>query len=517
MRKRFLMGMIIGLISVTGLASDFKVANIFSDDMVLQRNAPVPVWGWTRSGATVTVSFKGQTLSAVADIDGEWMVKLAPMEASAAPAEMKTQTDEETITFKNVVVGDVWLCSGQSNMAFRLKQVPDGKQQVATADHPLIRLFQVNGGPADLPLYDVQSEKQWRVCDPESAKNFSAVGYFFGRTLQAALKVPIGLINNAVGASFAESWTSREALQATKELKPILERHIELMDVKAFERRLKEWRKNVAEWKKIPKEEKRKRPVVIKWWRRIRRPYGYPGDHRPPSYLFNARINPLIPFAIKGVIWYQGESNVPCGKEYGVLFPTLIQDWRTRWGQGDFPFYFVQIAPCHEFKEMDLPTLWTSQYETAANVANCDFTSPIDYGDVTDPHPTEKQPVGERLAALALAETYKKPGPPHKCPRAKSMAVENGKARILFDHLNGQGLVSRDGKPLSWFRIAGKDGEFHDAEAVIDGDTVVVSSSDVEVPTAVSFAWDGMAEPNLNGGNGLPVLPFHFKRESNGQ
>ncbi|MCX6983611.1 MAG: 9-O-acetylesterase [Lentisphaerae bacterium] len=485
-----------------------KMANIFSDNMVLRRDVEVSVWGWALPGKKVTVSFKGQKVSAFADLDAKWMLRLAPVKADADGAEMEIKTADERIAVKNILVGEVWVCSGQSNMQFSLREVPDGEKQVAAAKYPQIRLLTISSTPSDIPVDDIPAADKWQVCDPDSVASFSAIGYFFGREISEKLNVPVGLIDNARGGTLAEAWTSYDGIKAEKGLNVIFDRHLKLMEKEGFDKRVVQWQKDLNTWNSLSADEKREWPVIKKWWRKIAPPYGYPGDSDAPSWLFNSLVNPLIPYAISGVIWYQGETNVPRGKEYGTLFPALINDWRKCWNQGDFPFYFVQIAPCHEFAEFNLTDLWTSQYKTAKTIKNCDMVSPIDVGDFSDPHPKRKEPIGKRLAALALAETYGKTGIAFRSPAFKEMRIEGDKIRVFFSDVSAQGLVSRDGKPLSWFEIAGQDGKYHQATAVIDGANVVATSAEVKSPCSIRFSWNNAAEPNLSDKNGLPVLPF---------
>jgi len=493
LRKIFLLCISMGgLIVPLKTKADLNVAEIFGDNMVLQQGKTVPVWGWAKPGEKVSVKFKGQEVSGVAGDDGKWTVKLSEMKTDSVPYEMEIVSGNEKRVIKNILIGEVWLCSGQSNMAFTVKEGTNAKEQIAKADFPEIRFF-------------TMPRRQ-----PETVKSFSAVGYFFGRTLNEKLKIPIGLINSSVGATFAEAWTSYEGLKKEKRLKAVFERHTKLMEKNAFDKRVRQWQNDLAEWKKIPEAERKKRETISKWWRKTAPPYGYPGSSGMPSCLYNAKINPLVPFTIRGVIWYQGESNVARPREYGILFPALINDWRDKWQEGDFPFYFVQIVPCSEFEEGKLPELWHSQYKTAKGVKNCGFISAIDFiGDVNNPHPEEKEPVGFRLAMLALSETYGIRGLEYKSPSVKEMKKENGKIRIFFDNVSREGLISKDGKALSWFEIAGKDKKYVKAEASIEGgNTVLVSSSEIKSPEYVRYAWNSIAEPNLCDKNGLPVLPF---------
>jgi len=427
---------LMGLLPLLEVSAEMTVANIFSDNMVLQRRSSAPVWGWAAPGETVTVSFKGQSISAVADIDGKWMVELSPSEADSTGSEMEIKTVSEKKTIKNVLVGEVWLCSGQSNMQFNLSQTLNGKDDVASAERPLIRLLTISREPSDIPVDNIEDKDKWQLCTPKSAKKFSAIGYFFGVELSKKLNVPIGLINNSRGGTCAEAWTSYDGIKAEKSLRAIFDRHLKKMARDDFDKRVVQWQKDLDTWNNLPVEERKKWPTVVKWWKKIRPPYGYPGNPDAPAWLFNALINPLIPFSIKGVIWYQGESNVPRGKEYAKLFPAMIRDWRARWRQGDFPFYFVQIVPCREFIEFNLPDLWMAQYETAKTLKNCAFVSPIDIGDIEDPHPKQKEPIGKRLASLALSETYEKKGIDYKSPSFKHIKIENDKVIVSFSNVS---------------------------------------------------------------------------------
>jgi sialate O-acetylesterase len=500
------------------MAKDIKakdslnVSRIFTNNMVVQRNTKLPVWGWTKPGNIVTVKFKGQKASAKAELDGKWMVMLSPLKADLKPAEMKIISHSKTVVLSNILVGEVWLCSGQSNMQFSLIKVPDSKKQIEKANHRNIRLFNLEGKSSDIPRQTLTSSEGWQVCSPETSKEFSAIGYFFGLELFKKLNVPIGLIDNSRGGTCAEAWISYEGIKADKRLNAVFIRHIEMMKKDKFNKRVIQWQKDISTWKSFSKTKRKKWPVIKKWWKKIRAPYGYPGNPDSPSCLFNRLVNPLIPYAIKGVIWYQGESNVPRGKEYEYLFPALISDWRKRWERGNFPFYFVQISPCKEFIDYKLTDLWISQYNTLKTVKNTGMVSPIDYGDVNDPHPKRKKPVGIRLANMALAKTYGLKGLVYKSPSFYKQKVEGSKIRIIFKNINGGGLCSNDGKDLSWFEISGKDKKFHKAKADINGNAVLVYSDKVNNPAFVRFAWSSIAEPNLNDNAGLPVLPFSTEK-----
>jgi sialate O-acetylesterase len=362
------------------------------------------------------------------------------------------------IVLDDVLVGEVWICSGQSNMQWSVNRAANAEEEVAAANYPKIRLFTVTRKVAEEPAEDC--EGSWAACSPESVPGFSAVAYFFGRTLFRKLNVPVGLVNTSWGGTIAEAWTSDEGLRGEPDFEPILER--------------------AAEFKpKVPNQ---------------------------ASVLFNAMIQPLVPLGIRGAIWYQGESNVTRAEQYQKLFPAMIRDWRKQWGQGDFPFLFVQLAP-FRYKRND-PAACAELREAqrlALSLASTGMAVTTDIGNTTNIHPTNKQEVGRRLALWALAKTYGK-ACCYSGPLYKSMAVEGGKVRVSFEHACG-GLVAKGGA-LTDFTIAGADGRFVSAVATIDGETVVVHSDELAKPVAVRFGWRDDAEPNLFNGEGLPASPF---------
>jgi len=424
--------------------------------MVLQQKMPVPIWGWADPGEKVTVTLGDAKATATAGQDGKWMVKLEPM-AAGGPHAM-TVAGANTIALKDVLVGEVWVCSGQSNMQMSVRASNDAEKEIAAADYPNIRLFTVARKIAEQPVDDCQGS--WVACSPETVPNFSAVGYFFGRKLHKDLDVPVGLINSSWGGTLAEAWTSHEGLLVDDDFKPILQR------AEKFE----------------------------------------PKNPNQASNLYDGMLHPLIPFAIRGAIWYQGESNVSRAAQYAKLFPAMIADWRKHWGEGDFPFLYVQLAP-YRYGNQDprnCAELWEAQLKTLS-VPNTGMAVITDIGNVKNIHPRNKQDVGKRLALWALANTYGK-DVVYSGPLYESMKVEGNKIRLQFKHVDG-GLVARGGK-LTNFTIAGKDGEFVPAEAEIDGESIVVHSSAVDRPVAVRFGWRDDAEPNLFNKAGLPASPF---------
>jgi sialate O-acetylesterase len=353
-------------------------------------------------------------------------------------------------------------------MEWSVQQSNNPQEEIAAANHPRIRHIKIPHVPAATPQTDVTS-KGWEVCSPQTAAAFTAVGYYFGRELQKDLDVPIGLIGSNWGGTRIEPWTPPEGFQAVPALKDIADKLAEFPTKNA----------NGAI------------------------------NHQTPLALYNGMIHPLVPYGIKGAIWYQGESNNGEGMLYYEKMKALILGWRKVWGQDDLPFYFVQLAPYNYGGPANagkLPGIWEAQI-AALSIPHTGMAATVDIGNPKDIHPKNKQDVGKRLALAALTHTYGKTGLVWSGPLYKGSKVEGSKVRISFDHAAG-GLVSRDGKPLTWFQVAGEDGNYVEAQAEIDGETVVVAAAAVEKPVAVRFAWDHVAEPNLSNKAGLPASPF---------
>lgn len=445
--------------------AEIKLPSIFSDNMVLQREKPVPVWGWDDPSTEVTVVLDDDKATATADEDGRWLVKL-PAQKAGGPVSV-TVEGTNSVTLKNVLIGEVWLCSGQSNMEWPVAKAKNAEQEIAAADHPRLRHIKIPHVPAAEPQRDVPS-KGWEVCAPETVSSFTAVGYFFGRHLQKELDVPIGLIGSNWGGTRIEPWTPPTGFKQVPALKDFADKLDEFPTVKDG---------------KV--------------------------NHQSPLALYNGMIHPLVPYAIRGAIWYQGESNNGEGMLYHEKMKALIAGWRSVWDDQDMPFYYVQLAPFNYTRKGDptaLPGIWEAQLETLA-VPHTGMAVTVDIGNTSDIHPRNKQDVGKRLGLWALAKTYGHEDLVYSGPLYKSMEVVDGKIRVAFDHVDG-GLVSRDGEPLTHFKIAGEDKEFVDATAKIDGDTVLVSAEDVDHPVAVRYAWHEEAEPNLANQAGLPASPF---------
>ena len=420
-----------------------KLPALISDHMVLQQGMPVRIWGAADPGESVKVDFQGQSVTVTAAANGKWTVWLKPL-VSAGPLEMTINNS----TIKDVLVGEVWLGSGQSNMEFRLQTAVNHDEEIARADYPMIHLFQVKHLVADQPVEDVVGT--WQVCSPASVKSFSAVEYFFGRHLQQNLHVPMGLIESDWGGTPAQSWTSREALQSDPALKYVGDYWDKVLaDYPAAKERydattLAAWNKSVEEAKAAGKTPPN-RPGA---------PQG-PGHPNTPAGLFNGMIAPLVPYGIRGAIWYQGESNASEREAYKYrrLFGAMIQDWRNRWGQGDFPFLFVQLA---NYKSNAYwPVLRESQTETL-RLANTAMAVIIDIGESRDIHPKNKQDVGLRLALAARALTYKQPLE-YSGPMFHMATPENGAMRVYLTHSDG--MQARGGGSITGFEIAGSDGK----------------------------------------------------------
>ncbi len=477
-----------------------RPAALFSDGAVLQRQRPVPVWGRGSDGEKVTVRFNGQEKSTIVR-DGRWMVRLDPMEAGG-PFTL-TVSGENTVEVRDVLVGEVWVCSGQSNMQWpmSLSDMPEADAIEKSLD-PGMRLFTVPRRAADAPEADVQAA--WQPCDPGTVGDFSAVAYFFGRRLRRELDVPVGLISSNYGGTPAEAWTSQPVLRFDPVLRPLLDRHAQA--VLQYPSRVEQWRSAMAakeQEAEKARQEGREAPKAPA------RPADPRASVQRPCGLYNAMISPLIPFAIRGVIWYQGESNAGEAWLYRRLFPAMIRNWRANWGQGDFPFLFVQLAPYTKIRPEPGESRWAelreAQLLTALTVPNTAMAVITDLGDEDDIHPRRKAPVGERLALAALALAYGR-SVEYSGPVYRSMEIEGSRVRLTFDHA-ADGLVVQ-GDSLTGFTVAGADGRFVNAEARVEGIQVVVWSPQVPNPVAVRFGWADYPVVNLHNRAGLPASPF---------
>jgi sialate O-acetylesterase len=485
------------LLAASAARADVKPAVLFGDHMVLQQSMSVPVWGTADPGEQVTVAFGGQTQAATAGPDGKWMVHLADLKAGG-PLEM-TIAGKNTITIKDVLIGEVWLGSGQSNMTFPVSKsrgayagLLNEKEEIAAADYPQIRMF--TGRPTTTYQPQTTVRGEWEVCSPATVPGFSAVGYLFSRDLQKEIKVPVGFITVAYGAATAESFISRDALMAD----PLLKWMVDGLDA-----RVQLFKTDPS----APASQAPKRPWPInKTPGRPAKQSDPTRDQHEPTLCFNGMINPVIPCAIRGIVWYQGESI--SGGDAGLsLYPhiqtALIQDWRARWGEGDLPFYVVQLPGQKNISNN--PRVREGQ-ASVLKLPNTGMAVTIDIGEANNVHPHNKAPLGDRLARIALANVYGR-AIEYSGPLYDSFAVEGGSIRVKFTHLGG-GLVARGGD-LKWFQIAGSDRKFVGADAKIDGDSIVVSSPRVSAPAAVRYAWDDYPDGcNLYNAAGLPASPF---------
>jgi sialate O-acetylesterase len=512
--KAVLLAILVSVAARGTARADVTPHPLFTDNMILQRGVELTVWGKAAPGEAVTVSLGKATAKAEADKDGKWAVKL-PKQDAGTGLELKID-GKNSVTLKNVAVGEVWVCSGQSNMEWPLSNsdTPENmKEQIAAAKNPNLRLYTVKKWTAPKPLDNQDDLKQhftkWVESAPETVPGFSAVAYHFGQKLQKELGVPVGLIHTSWGGTPAQAWTSLEALDAEPSLKyyadtarAAAKAYAEYDPKKAqadYEKALAKW-KDDAEKAKADKKPEPKAPAKP----------GATAPNLPPSVpgsLYNAMIHPLLNYDVKGAIWYQGESNAGKAYEYRTLFTTMIKDWRKRFDT-ELPFMLVQLAPYKGGGSgVDYAELRDAQLHAAKTLPKTGIAVITDVGNENDIHPKPKKPVGERLALAALGIEYGKKIE-YYGPMLKDAKFSSGAATLTFDHVGG-GLVAKDGD-LVGFQVAGKDGKFAPAKAVIKGDTVVVSSEMVPEPTAVRYGWTNFAKPTLNFFNkeGLPATPF---------
>ena len=624
--------------SVTQIFANVSLPKIFGDNMVLQRNRSIPVWGWADANEKINVKFNHQTKSVTADNNGNWKINL-DKENAGGPYQLIVQGNN-TVTFNNVLVGEVWVCSGQSNMEMPIEgwgKVNNYEQEIAAANYPEIRHIKIPNTVNTIPQKDI-SNGEWKICSPATAGDFTAAGYFFARELYNQLHVPIGLINTSWGGTMIETWISREAFEnsdefkdmiaqmpqlnvdsLTKAKKEVSEKKIETLqgslpaqgeadswknadidDSKWPQMQLPSlWEQKqlgdldgVAWFRKtidvsaadagkeatlelamiddndvtyvngvkvgatnsynaqrkyiipagILKEGKNTIAVRVEdtgggggiygeasdmkitignnvislagdWYFKVEQISGDASSVGPNSYptlLFNAMVNPLIPYAIEGVIWYQGEANAGRAFQYRKAFPLMITDWRNRWNEGNFPFYFVQLASFNAANgNSKNGSTWAELREAQTmtlSLPNTGMAVTTDIGNSTDIHPKDKQDVGKRLAAIALHNVYKK-DIVYSGPMYKSMKIDGNKINIYFAN-TGSGLIAKNGD-LKGFEIAGSDKQFYPATATIEGDHIIVSSDKVSNPVAVRFGWmDDAGEDNLFNKEGFPAPPF---------
>jgi sialate O-acetylesterase len=456
--------------------ADVRLPAVIGSNMVLQRQTDATIWGWAEPSETIVVNTSWHPFIATfADTSGKWSVKIKTPKAGG-PHKL-TIEGKNTITLENILIGEVWLASGQSNMEMPLAPVSnaytgikDSAKEITAADHPQIRLFQVGNFSSKKPLDDVQSgivmygipasDCKWQACTPETIPTFSSTAYFFARKLHKELGVPVGIIDSSWGGTSAEVWTPAAGLKKlgyTNELK------------------------QAADSPQNP-------------------------NKKVPTRLYNGMIHPLRNFTIKGAIWYQGEGNSGRANKYRDLMVTMIDHWRVAFNN-EFGFYFVQISPFTYRGNRNSAFLREAQLETMLTVPDTGMAVTMDIGNLTDIHPKNKQQVGRRLALWALAKDYGKKDLVYSGPIYKSMKVQGDKIRLAFDHAEA-GLKTRDGKEVTHLTIAGEDKKFVEAKGVIEGDTLIVSSETVKKPVAVRYGWSNTAMPNLANKAGLPASSF---------
>ncbi len=436
------------------LQAEVKLPRVLSDHMVLQRDRPIRIWGWADPDEKVTVTLGEGKQTAKAGKDRAWEVQLPAMKAGGP--HVLTVAGTNTVTINDILIGEVWFCSGQSNMGYGVLKALNPDKEIAAANHPKIRFLTAPTLEAKEPASDIKSE--WRVCHPKMIAYTSAVAYYYGRELHQKLDVPVGLIVSAVNGTRIEPWTPGVGVESVKEL-------------------------------------------VGK-------------DKTQDGDLYNGMIHPFTNYPIRGAIWYQGEGNVGDGMWYYHRMRALVGGWRKNWGQGDFPFYYVQLTPLNwGGKPVTMhPELWEAQ-TASLQIPNTGMAVTTDIvGHVGDAHPRNKQEVGRRLARWALAKTYGHKDLPYSGPLYQSMQVEGDKIRLSFDYADA-GLRARDGKALTWFTICGADRQYVPAKAMIDGKTVLVWADAIMEPVAVRFGWHQIAEPNLMNAHGLPASPFRTEKK----
>jgi sialate O-acetylesterase len=470
MKKLFIAALAVFAFTLN-LFAGLTLPTIFTDHMVLQQKQAVPVWGTAEPGSPVTVEFAGQKKTATADSEGKWRVDLDALKASAEPQTLTVSSPDGTVRIADVLVGEVWLCSGQSNMQWTMKNSENGTNAIAAADNPLIRLYR-----APLVFSREPTEKidaVWTACTPQTLPEFSGVAYYFGKQLQEELGVPVGLLQSAWGGSRIEPWTPPCGFEGFDSLADIREQI-----------------KNFPEGFGLDKTKAQQ-------------------ERQYPTAMYNAMIHANVPFAIKGAIWYQGESNRHDLMLYVDKTAALLKGWRELWGY-DFPFYFVQIAPFMYGSEDPslLPAFWEAQSEIVNTIPKTGMAVVSDATTLNNIHPPNKVIPGTRLALLALGNTYGKDvvstGPIFT--KMKKPLFGGSTLEIVFD--SAEGLTTRDGKAPDFFEIVGEDGIFKPADAVIKGSSVILSSPEVEAPVAMRFAWHKLATPNLMNAAGLPAPAF---------
>lgn len=485
------------------------LAPVFTDSMVVQQGVPVPVWGTADAGTPITVSFTTQEKQTKADAKGKWSVTLDAMAAVAEPRDLKVVAGNRTLIVRDVLVGEVWVAAGQSNMEWPLANEANAKAELPTADHPKFRLLNLNyagqnsfANPFGPDVLKRLAPKEffhgtWQRCSPKSAKGFSAVGYYFGKELYQSLKVPVGIIHLAVGGSPTEAWIRREALAGDNELAPLVKGN---------------WLENASLEPWCQQRGRENLSVALKEKMEWSKDETGPNHPFKPGFLWDAGISRLTSFPIRGVIWYQGESNsleLRRVQQHDRLFPLLVADWRKQWGIGEFSFLYCQLSSIGTekgYKSQHWPEFRDGQRRFLAEIPNTGMAVTSDLGHPTDVHPRNKKEVGHRLALWALARTYDQKLV-YSGPLAKSVRRDGSALVVTFDHAD-EGLKTSDDKPVAGFEIAGEDGVFQLAEVKAAKDVVKLTNKRVAEPVSARYGWQPFSTGNLTNGTGLPASTF---------
>lgn len=507
-QRKFMPGILLGLVFALAfspvLHAELKLPAIIGDHMVLQQKQADPIWGWDAPGTQVTVTFAGQTKTATAGADGKWMVKLDPIPANEQPQTLVI-TGSEKKEISDVLVGEVWMCSGQSNMGFTLGKDWNGDLEAAASKLPNLRLIKV----PQVGTQELQKDfkGRWSASTPESATSFSAVGFMFGRYLHNILKVPVGLIDNAWGGSAAEAWVRRESLEKDSRFKNLMENAVKREAQFQNGQAKSDYEAQLAKWKVESRKAKTEnttapaKPVAPETWLK--------GNARPGN-IFAGVVYPTLGYGMKGVVWYQGENNASRPREYAELFPFLIEQWRKEWNQGDFPFYWVQLANFKEEKSQPGESDWAELRESQTKTLSLPNTGQaviIDLGEGKDIHPKNKHDVAARLVRWALVKDYGMQFP-YRSPEFKSMEISGNKITVLFDCF-GSSLRPYGVKEAIGFAVCGEDKVWHWAKGKLVGkDRVEVQCDEVQKPVALRYAWADNPVCNLSSMDGLAVTPF---------
>lgn len=492
--------LLVGAVMMSVARADVKLPAMFTDHAVLQRDMPVPVWGWASPGEDVHVAIAGQTHKTKADDKGNWQVTLEPLKVGE-PLKLVVE-GKNRLQVNDILVGEVWLCSGQSNMEWPVSLATNSDLEIAAANHPQIRLVRVKepGNQAAVEDFD----GQWKVCSPKSVGEFSAVGYFFGRELHDQLGVPVGLVDDSWGGSACEAWIPREKMEGNPlydELVKQWDERVKAFDDKKWEAEQAEWREKAAEARKAGKPAPPRPKASLE----------VAAANARPANLYHGRVEPVMPYAIRGAIWYQGESNAGRAYQYRDMFPLMIKSWRENWKEGDFPFYWVQLADFMAEKQEPGDSAWAelreAQTMTQDKLPSADEAVIVNLGEAADIHPRNKLEVGRRLARLALARDYGQKFD-SQSPRYESMEKQGDKIVLKFKEV-GSGLRTVDAAAVQGFAIAGADKKWHWAEAKIQKPNhIEVSCKDVKEPVAVRYAWADNPVCNVYSEGLLPLTPF---------